>query len=138
VVKFRVVVPNFVRGCLAYLLQALEVIEVNQGSFVRGIIYRTILWHQSIYSKESWQYLSNRYVCNLFPMQYNTPLCLLCRRGSTSDNFDQLSCNDSLSGAIVKNLKLSNHLTSILGCIIHGIASCCNLTCITFCKSLLF
>ena len=39
----------------------------------------------------------------------------ISRCGGTSDNFDQLSSNDSLSGSVVQNLVLANHLTSILG-----------------------
>jgi hypothetical protein len=46
------------------------------------------------------------------------------RRGSsTSDNLNQLSGNDSLSGTVEKNLVLVDHLTGVLGSVIHSVSS---------------
>jgi hypothetical protein len=46
------------------------------------------------------------------------------RRGSsTSDNLNQLSGNDSLSGTVEENLVLVDHLTSVLGSVIHSVSS---------------
>lgn len=44
------------------------------------------------------------------------------RGGSTSDNFDQLSGNDSLSGTVVQNLVLANHLTGVLGGVLRDLS----------------
>jgi len=47
----------------------------------------------------------------------------VCRSSSTGNNFDQFASNDGLSGAVVENLVLANHLTSVLGGILEqGIA----------------
>lgn len=35
--------------------------------------------------------------------------------GGTGDNLDQLASNDGLTGSIVENLVLANHLSSVLG-----------------------
>ena len=40
------------------------------------------------------------------------------RSGSTGDNFNQLASNDGLSGTVILDLELANHLTSILGSIL--------------------
>jgi hypothetical protein len=58
------------------------------------------------------------------------------RRGSsTSDNLDQLSGNDSLSGTVEKNLVLVDHLTSVLGGVIHSVSSGRLLAGVTLSKS---
>ena len=41
--------------------------------------------------------------------------------GGTSDNLDQLASNDSLSCSVVENLELVDHLSSVLGSVVHGI-----------------
>jgi hypothetical protein len=45
------------------------------------------------------------------------------RRGSTSDNLDQLASNDGLAGSVVENLVLADHLTSVLGSVIHSVSA---------------
>lgn len=45
--------------------------------------------------------------------------CLHVRgSGGTSDNFDQLSGNDSLSGAVEKNLVPVDHVAGVLRCVL--------------------
>lgn len=39
----------------------------------------------------------------------------ISRSSSTSDNLDQLSGNDGLTGSVVENLVFADHLTSVLG-----------------------
>lgn len=39
--------------------------------------------------------------------------------GSTSNNFDKFASNDGLSGAVVENLVLANHLIGVLGGILR-------------------
>jgi hypothetical protein len=39
---------------------------------------------------------------------------------STSDNFDQLSRNDGLTGTVEENLVLVDHLASVLGGVLYG------------------
>lgn len=49
-------------------------------------------------------------------------LCILgC--GSTSDNLDQFSSNDSLSCSVVQDLELVNHVSGVLGGVVHGVAT---------------
>lgn len=46
--------------------------------------------------------------------------CLhVLRGGGTSDNLDQLSGNDSLSGAVEENLVLVDHLAGVLRCVLQ-------------------
>jgi hypothetical protein len=42
---------------------------------------------------------------------------------STSDNLNKFASNDGLSGTVVQNLVLANHLTSVLGGIVHGVSA---------------
>jgi hypothetical protein len=56
-------------------------------------------------------------------------MCILCfslflflhflGSNGTGDNLDQLSGNDSLSGAVVQDLVLANHLTGVLGSVLR-------------------
>lgn len=45
------------------------------------------------------------------------------RGSSTRDNLDQLAGNDSLSGTVVQDLVLANHLTSVLGGVLRDLIS---------------
>jgi len=45
------------------------------------------------------------------------------RGGGTSDDFNQLAGNDGLSGAVVQDLVLANHLASVLGGILRDFVS---------------
>lgn len=51
-----------------------------------------------------------------------TRLCIL-GGGSTSNNLNQFASNDSLSGTVVKNLELVDHVTSVLRGIVHSISA---------------
>lgn len=42
------------------------------------------------------------------------------RGGSTSNNLNQFSSNDSLSGTVVQDLVLVDHLASVLGSVLRG------------------
>lgn len=53
----------------------------------------------------------------------NTKNLHILRGSSTSNNLDQLSSNDSLSGAVVQNLVLANHLTGVLGSVLRELVS---------------
>lgn len=61
---------------------------------------------------------------------------LFCRRRSTSDNFDQLASNDSLSSSVKENLESVDHVASILGGVIHGVTTSGVLTSVAFGQSL--
>jgi hypothetical protein len=61
---------------------------------------------------------------------------LLRGSSSSSNNLDQLSSNDSLSGTVVKNLELSNHLSGVLGGVVHGVTTSGNLASVSLGKSL--
>ena len=39
----------------------------------------------------------------------------ISRSGSTSDNLNQLSGNDGLTGSVVENLVFADHFTGVLG-----------------------
>ena len=57
----------------------------------------------------------------LYPGLYSHSLHV--RRGSsTSDNLNQLSGNDSLSGTVEENLVLVDHLTSVLGSVLRELS----------------
>lgn len=60
----------------------------------------------------------------------------ILRCGGTSDNLDQLTGNGSLSGTVVKNLESVDHVTSVLGSVVHGVAASRLLTGMTLGKSL--
>jgi hypothetical protein len=57
--------------------------------------------------------------------------------GSTSDNLDQLTGNGSLSSTVVKNLESVDHVTSVLGGVVHGVAASRLLTGVALGKSLI-
>jgi hypothetical protein len=54
---------------------------------------------------------------------------------STSDNLNKFASNDGLSGTVVQNLVLANHLTSVLGGIVHGVSAGRLLAGVTFSES---
>jgi hypothetical protein len=60
----------------------------------------------------------------------------ILRGGGTSDNLDQLTGNGSLSGTVVENLESVDHVTSVLGGVVHGVAASRLLTSVTLGKSL--
>lgn len=50
--------------------------------------------------------------------------CLhILRGGGTSDNLDQFSGNDSLSGTVEQNLVLADHLTGVLGGVLRELSA---------------
>src|SRR5690348_12369996 len=53
-------------------------------------------------------------ISSLPPLQ---PLVLGSSR--TSDNLDKLASNDGLTGTVVENLELVDHVTSVLGGVVH-------------------
>lgn len=59
------------------------------------------------------------------------------RGGGTSDNLDQLTGNGSLSGTVVQNLESVDHVTSVLGGVIHSVAASRLLTGVALGKSLI-
>lgn len=38
--------------------------------------------------------------------------------GSTSNNLDKFASNDGLTGTVVENLELVDHVSSVLGCVL--------------------
>lgn len=48
---------------------------------------------------------------------------LVCGGGGTGDNLDQLAGNDGLSGSVEENLVLVDHLTGVLGGVVHSVAT---------------
>jgi hypothetical protein len=50
-------------------------------------------------------------------------LRLLLRGGGTSDNLDELTGNDGLTSTVEQNLELGDHLTGVLGGVVHGVAA---------------
>lgn len=40
---------------------------------------------------------------------------------STSNNLDKFASNDGLTGTVVENLELVDHVTSVLGGVVHGV-----------------
>jgi hypothetical protein len=60
----------------------------------------------------------------------------ILRCGGTSDDLDQLTGNGGLSGTVVENLESVDHVTSVLGGIVHGVAASRLLTGVTLGKSL--
>lgn len=56
--------------------------------------------------------------------------------GGTGDNLDQLTGNGSLSGTVVQNLESVDHVTGVLGGVVHGVAASRLLTGVTLGKSL--
>ena len=63
---------------------------------------------------------------------YNTALALhqslakplhIRTGGRTRDDLDQLAGNDGLSGSVVENLELIDHVAGVLRCIVHGVAA---------------
>jgi hypothetical protein len=50
-------------------------------------------------------------------------LRLLLGGGGTSDNLDELTGNDGLTSTVEQNLELGDHLTSVLGGVVHGVAA---------------
>lgn len=47
--------------------------------------------------------------------------CLTLRSSRTGDNLDKFASNDGLTGSVVQNLELVDHVASVLGCIVHGV-----------------
>lgn len=45
------------------------------------------------------------------------------RSGGTGDNLDQLTGNDGLSGTVEQDLKSVDHITGVLGGVVHGVAA---------------
>ena len=41
--------------------------------------------------------------------------------GCTSNDLDKFASNDSLSRSVVENLELVDHLSSVLGSVVHGV-----------------
>jgi len=41
--------------------------------------------------------------------------------GRTSDNLDKFASNDGLTSSVVENLELVDHLSSVLGSVVHGV-----------------
>jgi hypothetical protein len=39
----------------------------------------------------------------------------------TSNNLDKFASNDGLTGTVVENLELVDHVTSVLGGVVHGV-----------------
>lgn len=54
--------------------------------------------------------------------------------GSTRNNLDKLTSNDSLSRSVEENLELVNHVASVLGCIVHGVATSGDFASVAFCE----
>jgi hypothetical protein len=50
-------------------------------------------------------------------------LHLVLGSGSTSDNLDELAGNDGLASTVEQNLELGDHLTGVLGGVVHGVAT---------------
>lgn len=50
------------------------------------------------------------------------PLLILTGSG-TSNNLHQLASNDRLSGSVIQDLELVNHLVGVLGRVVHGVAT---------------
>lgn len=46
---------------------------------------------------------------------------LVLGSGSTSNNLDKFASNDGLTGTVVENLELVDHVTSVLGGVVHGV-----------------
>jgi len=59
------------------------------------------------------------YICTNF---------LFFRSRCTSDNFDQLASNDSLTRSVEENLVLGDHISSILGSVLKSLSACSNFT----------
>lgn len=47
----------------------------------------------------------------------------VCGSGGTSNDLDQLAGNDSLSGTVEQDLEFVDHVTSVLGGVVHGVAT---------------
>lgn len=69
-------------------------------------------------------------------LQHVLLISLLLRSRSTSDNLDQFARNDSLSGSVEENLELVDHVTGVLGGIVHGVATGGLLASVAFSESL--
>jgi len=52
--------------------------------------------------------------------------------GRTSDNLDKFASNDGLTSSVVENLELVDHLSSVLGSIVHGVLTRGLLASVTF------
>lgn len=50
-------------------------------------------------------------------------LRLLLGSGGTSDNLNELTGNDGLTGTVEQNLELGDHVTGVLGGVVHGVAA---------------
>lgn len=55
----------------------------------------------------------------------------------TSDNLDELASNDGLTSSVVQNLELVDHVTSVLGRIIHGVLTSRDLASMTLSQCLI-
>ena len=62
-------------------------------------------------------------------------LRLLLGGGGTSDNLDELTGNDGLASTVEENLELGDHLTGVLGGVVHGVATGRLLASVTLGKS---
>ncbi len=60
--------------------------------------------------------LSQMFGISRLPLQ---PLALGSSR--TSNNLDKFASNDGLTGTVVENLELVDHVTSVLGSVVHGV-----------------
>lgn len=69
-------------------------------------------------------------------MQGRKITSLFRRRCSTSDNFNQLSSNDSLSSSVEKDLEPVDHVTGVLGGIVHGVTTGRDLAGVAFSEGL--
>lgn len=47
----------------------------------------------------------------------------ILRGGGTSDNLDQLTGNDGLTGTVVENLVLADHVAGVLRSVLEGVVS---------------
>ena len=54
----------------------------------------------------------------------------------TSNNLDKFASNDGLTGTVVENLELVDHVTSVLGGVVHGVLARGLLASVTLSKSL--
>ena len=70
-------------------------------------------------------------ISSLPPLQ---PLVLGSSR--TSNDLDKFASNDGLTGTVVENLELVDHVTSVLGGVVHGVLARGLLASVTLSKSL--
>ena len=61
---------------------------------------------------------------------------LTLRRSRTSNDLDEFAGNDGLTSSVVENLELVDHVTSVLGRIVHGVLASRDLASVALSKSL--